>query len=77
MQRHDMRKPWLLILVLIGSIVPLGMVSADSEDPTYTLTGQVYTADGEPAGTTYVRVDTMESVLSVDCLLYTSPSPRD
>ena len=66
MQRHDMRKPWLLILVLFGSIVPLGMVSADSEDPTYTLTGQVYTADGEPAGTTYVRVDTMESVLSVD-----------
>lgn len=66
MQQHNMRKPWLLILILFGSLLPLGVASGDSEDPTFTLTGQVYTSEGEPAGSTYVRVDTMESVLSVD-----------
>ena len=66
MQQNNMRKPWLLILILFGSLLPLGVASGDSEDPTFTLTGQVYTSEGEPAGSTYVKVDTMESVISVD-----------
>ena len=66
MNEHNMRKPWLLILILCGSLLPTAAMSSASEEVTYTLSGHVYTSTGEPAGSTYVRIDAMESVLSSD-----------
>ncbi len=66
MNEHNMRKPWLLILILCGSLLSVAALSSASEDQTYTLSGHVYTSAGELAGSTYIRVDAMESVLSSD-----------
>tara|TARA_B100000459_G_scaffold58960_1_gene31996 strand:+ start:5570 stop:7930 length:2361 start_codon:yes stop_codon:yes gene_type:complete len=66
MQEDNMRKPWLLVLLLLGAILPVSGLASAEDVPTYTISGQVYTSTGEPAGTTYVKVDSMESVLSSD-----------
>ena len=64
MKEDNMRKPWLLILILCGSLLPTAALSSASEETTYTLSGDVYTSTGELAGSTYIRVDAMESVIS-------------
>lgn len=61
-----MRKPWLLVLLLLGALLPVSGLTSAEDVPTYTISGQVYTSTGEPAGTTYVKVDSMDSVLSSD-----------
>ena len=66
MNEDNMRKPWLLVLILVGALLPTAALSSASEESTYTLSGNVYTSTGEPAGSTYVRVDAMESVISSD-----------
>lgn len=66
MKQDNVRKPWLLILILCGSLLPAAAMSSATGETTYTLSGHVYTSAGEPAGSTYIRVDAMESVLSSD-----------
>jgi len=66
MRQHNMQKPWLLMLILCASLLPMSAVSSATEDPTYTISGHVYTSTGDPAGTTYVKVAGMESVISSD-----------
>ena len=66
MKQDNVRKPWLLILILCGSLLPTAAMSSATDETTYTLSGNVYTAAGELAGSTYIRVDAMESVLSSD-----------
>ena len=66
MKQDNMRKPWLLILILCGSLLPTAAMSSATDETTYTLSGNVYTSAGELAGSTYIRVDAMESVLSSD-----------
>ena len=62
MRQHNMQKPWLLMLILCASLLPMSAVSSATEDPTYTISGHVYTSTGDPAGT---------------CLLYTSDAADD
>ncbi|MAD55200.1 MAG: hypothetical protein CL972_01050 [Euryarchaeota archaeon] len=66
MKQDNVRKPWLLILILCGSLLPTAAMSSATDETTYTLSGNVYTSAGELAGSTYIRVDAMESVLSSD-----------
>ena len=66
MKQDNVRKPWLLILILCGSLLPTAAMSSATGETTYTLSGHVYTSAGELAGSTYIRVDAMESVLSSD-----------
>ena len=61
-----MRKPWLLVLLLFGALLPVSGLSSAEDGPTYTLSGNVYASSGEVAGSTYIKVDTMESVVSSD-----------
>ena len=71
---------FLFSIFMLSITVPLNIASADNhEDVTYTLSGHIYTADGQLANTTSIKVDSMASVWSQNgyCLLYTSPSPRD
>lgn len=66
MKQDNVRKPWLLILILCGSLLPTAAMGSATDETTYTLSGNVYTSAGELAGSTYIRVDAMESVLSSD-----------
>ena len=57
-----MKASQLICLVLIVSIISAPVsVSADDHEETFTLTGSVYSGDGQPAGSTSIKVDSMDS----------------
>ena len=56
---------FLFSIFMLSITVPLNIASADNnEDVTYTLSGHIYTADGQFANTTSIKVDSMASVWS-------------
>ena len=59
----QMRSSLFLAILFLSSVitVPLSMAE-EGEDPTYTLSGFVYTPDGSIAGSTSIKVDSMDSV---------------
>ncbi len=53
---------FLFSIFMLSITVPLNIASADNhEDVTYTLSGHIYTADGQLANTTSIKVDSMAS----------------
>ena len=58
----QMRASQLISIILIVSIISVPFsVSADEQEETFTLTGSVFTGDGQAAGSTSIKVDSMDS----------------
>ena len=59
---EQMRATRLISIILIVSIISAPVnVSADDQEETFTLTGSVYTGDGQAADRTSIKVDSMDS----------------
>ncbi len=57
-----MKAAQLISIILLVSIISVPVsVSADDQEETFTLTGSVYSADGQSAGSTSIKVDSMDS----------------
>ena len=55
-----------ILLLLSIIVVPLTAVADNHEGETYTLSGYIYTADGQLANSTSIKVDSMASGWSQD-----------